>query len=199
MKDRAHLVDAGGEPVDAGRIVRLARIVGIVVGLRHQRDDLSGIDVDDHAGRGFGLEFLARGDELFAQRELHAQIERELHRLLQPVGGEPCHVQRGEPLPVQPFLDAGDALIVDIDVPDLVRDHRAIGINALVFGQEADAGNAEPVDLLLLLRRDLALEPDEAALRRQALAHFGGVEIRHDRGQQFSRLVHIDELAWFGE
>ena len=72
-------------------------------------------------------------------------------RLLQPVGGKPRHVQRGEPLPVEPFLDAGDALVVDVDVADHVRDRRAVRIDALVLGQEADAGNAEPVDLLLLL------------------------------------------------
>ena len=118
LEGRAHLVDAGGQPVDAGRIVGLARIVRIVVGLRHQRDDLAGIDVEDDAGRGLGLELLARLDEFVAQRELHAQIERELDRPLQPVGGKPRHVQRGEPLPVQPFLDAGDALVVDIDVAD---------------------------------------------------------------------------------
>ncbi len=199
LEGRAHLVDAGGEPVNAGRVVRLARIVGIVIRLGYERDDLAGIDVDDNAGRGLGLEFRARGDELVAQRELHAQIERELHRPLQPVGGEPRHVQGGEPLPVQPLLDAGDALVVDIHVPDLVRNHRPVRIDALVLGEEADAGNAEPVNLLLLLGADLALEPDEAALRRQALAHFGGVEIGQHRGEQFLRLVHVDELARFGE
>ena len=130
---------------------------------------------------------------------MHAQIERELHRLLQPVGGKSRHMQRGEPLPVQPLLDAGDALVVDIDVADLVRHHRAVRIDALVLGQEADAGNAEPVNLLLLLGTDLALEPDEAALRRQALAHFVGVEIGQHRGQQFFGFVHVDELARFGE
>ena len=49
------------------------------------------------------------------------------------------------------------------------------------------------------LRRDLALEPDEAALRRQPLAHFGGVEVGQHRGQQFDRLVDVDELARLGE
>ena len=55
------------------------------------------------------------------------------------------------------------------------------------------------MDLLLLLRRDLALEPDEAALRRQALAHLAGVEIRQHRGEQFDRLVDVDDLARLGE
>ena len=41
-------------------------------------------------------------------------------------------------------------------------------IDALVLAQEADAGNAELVDVLLLLRRDLALQPDKTLARRQA-------------------------------
>jgi hypothetical protein len=72
-------------------------------------------------------------------------------------------VQRGEPLPVQPLLDAGDALVVDIDVADLVRDCRAVGIDALVLGEEADAGNAEPVNLMLLGRRITAVRSSTAS------------------------------------
>ena len=73
---------------------------------------------------------------------LHAQIDRELDRLLQAVGGEPGQVQIGKAAAVQPFLDAGNALIVDVDVPDQMRDLGAVRIDALVLGQEADAGNA---------------------------------------------------------
>ena len=112
---------------------------------------------------------LSRGrDQLVAHRVLHAQVDRKLDRLLQPVGGEAGQVQIGEPARVEPFLDAGDALVVDIDVTDDVRDLGAVRIDALVLGQEADAGKAEPVDLLALLGRDLALEPDEAALAKRA-------------------------------
>ena len=74
-------------------------------------------------------------------------------------------MQRGEPLPVQPFLDAGDALVVDIHMADLMGDHRAVRIDSLVLCEKADTGNAEPVNLLLLARRDFTLEPDESALR----------------------------------
>ena len=145
------------------------------------------------------LYFCCGGEQFVAQRVLHAQIDRELDRLLQPVGGKARHVQIGEPARVEPFLDAGDALVVDIDVTDHMRHHRAVRIDALVLGQEADAGNAELVDLLLLLGRDLALEPDEAALRRQPFAHFARIEIGQGRGQQLDRLVHIDDLARLGE
>ncbi len=43
------------------------------------------------------------------------------------------------------------ALVVDIDVTEEMRDLRSVGIDALVLGQEADARNAEPVHLGLLL------------------------------------------------
>ena len=56
LEGRAHFIDAGGQPVDAGRIVGLARIVGVVVGLRSERDHLAGIDVEHDAGGGLGLE-----------------------------------------------------------------------------------------------------------------------------------------------
>ena len=64
------------------------------------------------------LEFGARGDELVAQRVLHAQIEASCTGVLQAVGGEPGHVQRRQAVAVEPFLHAGDALVVDVDVAD---------------------------------------------------------------------------------
>src|SRR3974390_1275638 len=108
-------------------------------------------------------------------------------------------MQRGEPLPVEPLLDARNTLVVDVDEADLVRRNGAVRVDALVFGEEADAGNAEPVHFLLLLGRDLALEPDETTLRRQPVAHFLRVEIWQGGGEQFDRLVRIDQLARFGE
>ena len=107
-------------------------------------------------------------------------------------------MQRGEPLPVQPFLHAGNALVVDIHQPDHLRDRRTVRIDALVLGQEADAGNAETVNLALLLGRNLALEPDEAAIRRQSLAQFLGVEIGQCGGELLLGVVDVDELARLG-
>ena len=80
-----------------------------------------------------------------------------------------------------------------------MRDFGAGRIDALVLAQEADAGNAEAMDVLLLLRRDFALQPDKALLARQPLAHFAGVEIGQRRGQEFDRLVLVDDAARFAE
>ena len=88
------------------------------------------------------LNFVARRHELVAQRVLHAQIDRELDRRLQAVGGEPGQVQRREPVAVEPLLHAGDALIVDVDVAEHVRDFGAVRIGALVLAEEADTGQA---------------------------------------------------------
>ncbi len=108
-------------------------------------------------------------------------------------------MQRGEPLAVEPFLDAGNALVVDIDVTDFVADHRAVWVDALIFGQEADAGNAEPVDFLPLLGADpRRLSQTKTALRRQPFTHFVVIdEVR--TVEEFLRFIHVDELARLGE
>ena len=141
------------------------------------------------------LELVARRDELVAQRVLHAQIDGELDRLLQPVGGKAGQVQVGKAVAVEPFLDAGNALVVDIDVADEVRDLGAVRIDALVLVEEADARQADADRSPLLLRRDVALEPDEAALGAEPLAQLRGVEIRQHGGEQLDRLVDIDDAG----
>ena len=106
-------------------------------------------------------------------------------------------MQRGEPVAVEPLLHAGDALVVGIDVADEMRNLGAVRVAALVFGEEADARQALPVDFPLLLRRDVTLEPDEAALGGQPLAQLGGIDIGQVGGEQFDRFVDIDEPARF--
>ena len=59
-------------------------------------------------------------------------------------------------------------------------------------------GQSLMINLALLLRRDVALEPDEAALGRQPLAQFRRVEIGQVGGEQFGRLVDVDEPARLG-
>ena len=171
----------------------------IVVGHRNQRDDFASAHVDDQAGRGQGLVLGAGGDQFVAQRVLDPQVNGKLDRLLQTVGGEPRQMQIGEPAAVEPFFDAGDPLIVDIDVADHVRDLGAVRVDALVLGQKADAGQAEPVNLLALLGRDLALEPHEAALGAEPVAQLGRVELGHRRGEQLGRLVDVDDAMGLAE
>ena len=193
LEGRAHLVDAGGEPVDVVGIERLLRIARIVVGHRHHRDDFAGTHVENEAGGGLGLELLLRAHQLVAHRVLDAQVDGELDRLLLVVDGEAGAMEIGEAAAVDPLLHAGDALIVHVDVADQVGDLVEVGIDALVLVEEAEAGNAEAVHLLLLARRDLALEPCEPAPGAEALARFGGVEVGHHGGEELERLVGIDD------
>ena len=199
LEGRAHLVDAGRQPVDAVGIVGLARIVRIEVRQRHHRHDFAGPDVGDEAGGRLGLVLFLGLEKFVAQRVLDAQVDRQFHRALQPVGGKAGAMQVGKAVAVEPFLHPGDALVVDIDQADQMRDFGAGGIDPLVLAQEADAGNAEAVNFLLLLRRDFALQPDEALLRRQPVAHFAGVEIRQRRGQKLDRFVLVDDPARLAE
>ena len=74
-----------------------------------------------------------------------------------------------------------------------------VGVDALVLGQEADARQAEMEYLLLLLRRHLALDPDEALLGAQALAQLLGVDVGQHGGDQLDRLVLVDDAARLGE
>src|SRR6202012_5421713 len=61
------------------------------------------------------------------------------------------------------------------------------------------AGNAKPMDFLLLLRGDFALEPDKALASRQAFAHLASVEIGQRAAQQFDRLVLVDDATRLAE
>ena len=199
LEGRAHFIDAGGQAIDAIRIVGLFGIVRIEIRQRHHGDDLAGPDVGDETRCGFRLVVLLGFHQLVAQRMLDAQIDRELDRPLQPIGGEARAMQVGEAVGIEPLLDTGDALVVDVHEADQMRNIDAVGIDPLVLAQEADAGNAETMDVLLLFRRDFALQPDEALLRRQAVAHFARIEIGQRRSQQFYGLVLVDDPAGLAE
>jgi hypothetical protein len=76
---------------------------------------------------GLGLVFLLGLEQFVAQRVLDAQVDRQFHRPLQTVGREAGAMQIGEAVIVEPFLHPGDALVVDVDQADQVRDFVAGG------------------------------------------------------------------------
>ena len=162
LEGRAHLVDARGQAIDAIGIVRFPRIVRIEIRHRDHGDDLAGPDVGDEAGGCLGVKFFLGLEQFVAQRMLDPQVHRQFDRTLQTIGGKAGEMQIGKTVVVEPLLHPGDALIIDIDEADQVRDLVAGRIDALVLAQEADAGNAEAMDFLLLLRGDFTFEPDEA-------------------------------------
>ena len=139
-------------------------------------------------------------DQFVAQRMRGLEIERQADRL-QAVGidREARDMRIGQALLVEIFLHAGDADVVLVDKPDHVGADRAVGIDALVLGQEADAGQAEVKDFRLLLRRDLPLDPDEALFRSQPLAQLLRVDVGKHGGDELDRLVNVDDAIRLGE
>ena len=81
--------------------------------------------------------------QFVAQDVLDAHVDRQAHRLEIAAAREAGRMQIAEPVVVDVLLDAGDALIVDVDQAEDVRGGRAARIEAALLGQEADAGNAE--------------------------------------------------------
>ena len=110
LEHRAHLVDAEADAVQPVLVERLLAAIGVVVGKRGERQHFAGMHVDDDAGRGLGVIGLDRPAKLLAQHMLRAEIERNRHRLLA------AHGELG--IVVDEFLDAGEALVVDVDQAD---------------------------------------------------------------------------------
>src|SRR5262249_33622363 len=159
FEGRTHFINASGQTVKMVWVIGFAWVVWIKVRHGHDRNDLAGVDVGNQASGGLGLVLFARINELVTQRILYAQVDCKFDRPLQWVGRETCHMQCGETLSIQPLFNSGDTLVVDIHMANLMRDHRSIGIDALVLRKEADAWYPESVNFQLLAWRNLALEP----------------------------------------
>ena len=99
---------------------------------------------------------------------------------------------------VDELLDARQALAVDVDQTDHVARGRAHRIDAAIFVDEGEAGQAKLVDLLLLLRRQLALDADESAPRLELGAKLGGVHVGKHARHLLDQLVLVDDLGGIG-
>ncbi len=100
------------------------------------------------AGCGDRLELAARRDELVPHGMLNAQVDGELDRLLQPVAGEPRQVQISEPAASSHFSMPAMPWLSILTWPIRCETCGPVRIDALVLAQEADARDAEPVNLL---------------------------------------------------
>ena len=146
--------------------------------------------VDDDAGSGLGAIGLDRLAKLLAQHMLRAEIERDCHRLL---------IAHGElRIVVDEFLDAGEASVIHVDQPDHVARSGADGIDAAIFLDEGETREAKLVDLLLLLRRQLALDADEAATCPELGAKRLGIDVVEHARHLLGQLVDIDDFGRIG-
>src|SRR3546814_9779090 len=105
---------------------------------------------------------MQRAVQLSGQQVLHAQIEAEAERR-----------RRAAEHIVERLIDAGEALVVDTGEADHVRRQRTVRIKALLFALEVEARNAEGIHSVFLARRQVALQPHEAALARELGAQLG--------------------------
>ena len=200
LESRAHFIDADVQPVDVVRIERIDGIVRIVVGHRRIGDDLARVDVEDRRAAGLGAIMFDAFRQFVAHGLRRAQVERQrdrLQRFMRDV--EARAVEIGKALAVDIFLDTGNADIVDIGKAQHMRAERTVGIDALVLGPEADAWQAEAINLFLLFWRDLALDPHETLARSELVAQFLCIQIGQDGGDEFGRLVLVDDAARLGK
>ena len=86
---------------------------------------------------------LHRLGEFVMHDVLDAQVDRQLDRLEVLGDRQTRRLQVGKPLVVDVFLEAGNALVVDVRQADDVRNGRAGRIEAALLGAEADARQAE--------------------------------------------------------
>ena len=87
-------------------------------------------------------------------------------------------------------LEAGEATVVRARVAEHVRSDAALRIDAPLFLQEADAGQAAPLERLRLLRICLPLDVDEALrLVEQLRVEHIGIDAQRLRGCQRNRRV----------
>src|SRR5690606_35514650 len=72
-------------------------------------------------------------------------------------------------------------------------------IETPLLGAEAYAGNAKPENFGLLLRRELALQPDKASPALELVIGLFVIDFGQDRRKLFDCLIGIDDVARLGE
>jgi hypothetical protein len=103
---------------------------------------------------------------------LYAEVEAELQR-----GGRAT-----QPL-FEGLLDPGEAPVVHAGEADHMRGQRAVRIDPVRLVLEVEPGDAETIDLVLLARCQLALEPDEGPVGRELGGELGPRDLRQGRGK----------------
>ena len=190
LERRAHLVGAQRGPVEARRAGAIARVIGIEVGQRRQRQDLAVVGVDDQPRRADCAEGRHAVRQLLAQHVLEARVERKAQGLGAAAVGAQGVVER--------FFDPGDATVVDVDEAEHVGEHPAQWVDPQILALKCDAGEAQAVDGRLLARREVALDPDEAAIALELDLERGAADAGQHGGQLGDRLVGVEHQSGIG-
>ena len=195
LEDRTQLVNAERVAVEhsvrdgqVGMVrIRGARMVRVEIGQRHHRKHFAGVDVHDQPGGAFRGEVVDDPLQLLPEDVLEAQVERQLQGLL-PV------LQRA----VEPALDPGEAGIVDPGIADDMRRQCPIRIDATLFVLELNSRNAELIDRVLFMRRQMAFQVYKALARSELGVHFQGLEAWERLYQFAGRVRWVEDLLRIG-
>ena len=142
LEHRAQLIDRARAAIDPLVIGRLARRVGIEVGLAGEAKDFAGLHIDHHADAAEGVELGHRLGQLVVQSGLDAQVHRQRHRL----------AARGLlDRAVQPQLGPRQARAALVGEADHVGRGRAERIDAALLFLEGHARQAHVLQLGLLV------------------------------------------------
>ena len=112
---------------------------------------LNVLNVEHDSDRARGLIIRHAPQQFVAQHVLDPEIDGERQR--------PIIAGRIAELRVEALLDPGNAVIVGIDETDDLGKKRALRIDAAVLRHEPQRRHAQFHDVLLLLRREIALDP----------------------------------------
>ncbi len=150
-------------------------LVRVEVGQARQRQDLARHTVEHEAARTLGMKALHGRAQLARHRLLDPEVEAERHRLAVPMIAQRAVVER--------IFDARQATIVDVDEAQRLARETAVRVDAMLGRAEADARDAQLEDGLLLLGRDLVLDPGEPPRGGEATRQLAGVDVAEDVGQ----------------
>ena len=187
LEGGAHLVDPERRPVEVGVGRRLADVVGVEIGQRDHRQQLAGPAIHHQAGGADAVVLGHRPRQLLAQHVLQPDVDRQLDRLVAVAQ----HL-------VERLLDAAQPVIVDVGESHDMRDQRPLGIDAALLGLEVEAGDAQPVDRILLARRQVALQPDEGVVGAELGGELRLAELGQHLDQPLGRLRRVRDLVGVG-
>ena len=162
-------------------------MVGVEVRQRHQRQDLAVARIHHDAGRRLGLELAHRRAQFVAHQMLHPHIDGQAQR---PVAFRE--------MVLEPFFQPGDAAVVAVHIAQQMRHQRALRIDAGIFVDEVQAGNAALQQRPLLARRQMPAQPHEAAVGFKLLQRRLVFQVGQNLGQRPRRLFRVQQAPRIG-
>ena len=188
LEGGAELVGAQRGTVEEGLCRAAIRRLGIERREADQGQQLAGLHVHHHAG---GAERAMGGHgvlERLGESVLDPDVERERKRAAVRLGAPPQ-------LRVGRLFDAGETAIVHVREPDRVGEEAPLRIDALLLAFQPEAGDAEPVDGVRLLWREVVPQQGGLLAGGDERGRARRVEIGEQATERSHGLLAIEDLA----